>query len=343
MMTDKMKEIIETYQDLGPVPVTHLTPEAARQLPTLADAVLGVMAKHLSKKIFGPVLSIDKIEHRVIQGLGGDILVRIYSPKAEENLPVLLYFHGGGWVISNLDTYDSSCRSLCQATGFIVVSVAYRQAPEHPFPAAPRDALSAYKWVLSQARSFGGDPHHVAVAGESAGGNLATVLCLMARDQGLPQPAHQILIYPVVDCNFETASYQMHRNAQPLNADMMKWFWGHYLNSPVEGEQTYASPLHADLRGLAPATVITAEIDPLCSEGEAYAWRLIEAGVDTQVKRFDGVTHEFFGMTALLPEAREALQLIVERLKFMKTPDRQTKPFYDPAFDLFLGAQTPLI
>ncbi len=173
--------------------------------------------------------------------------------------------------------------------------------------------------MLSHAGSLGGDPQQVAVGGESAGGNLAAVVSLMARDRREPLPVHQLLVYPVTSFAFDTPSYHMHADAKPLNRDMMRWFWKHYLPSEAQGQNPYASPLRAqDLSGLPPATVITAEIDPLCSEGEAYADRLREAGVPVKARRFSGVTHEFFGMKALLGEAKEALSLAADQLRAVR-------------------------
>jgi acetyl esterase len=268
------------------------------------------------------------VEHRLIPGPAGEILARIYSPEGDGPFPVLVYFHGGGWVIATLSTYDASCRALCNLAECIVVSVAYRQAPEHKFPAAVEDAFAAYQWVRQSAAKFNGDPGRVAVGGESAGGNLATVVALLARDAGIQPPSHQLLVYPVTDFSFDTPSYRQNGEAKPLNAAMMRWFWRHYLPSEAEGRDPRASPLQApDLSRLPPATVITAEIDPLHSEREAYAARLAEAGVPVEHRHFVGVTHEFFGMVAGVSEAKEAVEFAAANLKraFAVEPSHSTR------------------
>jgi acetyl esterase len=323
-MTANMQEIIDTYAEFHTPPLEALSSANARNLPSLADAAQCVIGKHLTKRALPFPEAVGRIEHILFPTSQGELLARLYYPlssglrggagwglpgeKDEMPLPVLLYFHGGGWVIGSLDTYDSSCRALCNAAQFIVMSVAYRQAPEHPFPAAVDDAFDAYRWASNNAESFGGEPDRVAVGGESAGANLAAVTCLRARDEGLRQPIHQLLIYPVTDFAFDTPSFMEFSDAKPLNESMMKWFRWHYLRNKWDQQSPYASPMRAaSAAGLAPATIITAEIDPLCSDGDIYAMKLLEAGVPVASKRFDGVTHEFFGMKALLPEARYAI------------------------------------
>jgi acetyl esterase len=242
--------------------------------------------------------------------------VRLYAPDTGGPHPVLVYFHGGGWVIGSLDAYDGSARALCREAGCIVASVAYRQAPEHRFPAAAEDAHAATQWAFQNAESFGGDPERVAIAGESAGGNLATVACLMAKEEGGAMPLHQLLVYPVTKYNADFLSYAENRDAKPLNAAMMAWFWSHYLPSEEAGSDWRASPLAApDLAGLPPATVLTAEADPLRDEGEAYAERLKNSGVPTKLTRYEGMPHEFFGMGAVVADARRAVQEAATALK----------------------------
>lgn len=232
-------------------------------------------------------------------------------------LLAIVYFHGGGWVIANLDTYAASARALTNSAQAVVVSVAYRRAPEYAFPAPVEDAYAATQWVMQNAADIGGDPSRVAVAGESAGGNMATVVTMMARDRVGMMPVYQLLVYPVTQLvDFDTPSYQQNANAVPLNRELMMWFADHYVPNQADGSNPYASPLLAeDLSGLPPATVITAEIDPPRSEGEAYANRLSEAGVEIVYEDFDGVAHEFFGMTAVLEEARQAVALAAQGLQ----------------------------
>ncbi|MEH2255845.1 alpha/beta hydrolase [Nostoc sp.] len=301
----QMKAVLDELTSFNAPPTEKLSPMNARNNPTVADAVMGVLAKRRKPA----VEMVGDVNHQLIPGPGGDLLARIYLPKGKGPFPVLVYFHGGGWVIANLDTYDSSCRALTNAANCMVVSVAYRQAPEHKFPAAAEDAYAATQWVMANAARINGDPKRVAVGGESAGGNLAAVTCLMARDRGGKIPVHQMLIYPITNYAFDTPSYQENANAKPLNKAMMIWFWSQYLNSQSDGNNPYASPLRAEnLRGLPPATVITAEIDPLRSEGEAYAKRLREAGSSVKAINYNGVTHEFFGTGAVVDKAKQAVK-----------------------------------
>lgn len=318
----KMKDVLEQFAKFGAPPLETLSPENARNLPTLKNAVEEMAAEsvaartmNLAKPMPEPV---GKIDHVLIPGPGGDLLARVYTPDGDGPFPVLVYFHGGGWVIANLDVYEPSCRALCNAAECVVVSVAYRQAPEHKYPAAADDAYAAVQWAIGNAAQLNGDPNCVAVGGESAGGNLATVSCLRARDQGGSMPVAQLLVYPVTDSRMNTPSYQENANAKPLNAAMMPWFWGHYLENESDGNDPYASPMMAsDLSGLPPAIVITAELDPLRDEGEAYAERLAAAGVSVKATRYDGVAHEFFGLAGVVPTAKEALDNAADGLKLV--------------------------
>jgi acetyl esterase len=311
--TAEMQSVLDELDTLGPKPLETLSPDEARQQPGPGDAVKALLKKQGKSTEPEAVQSVSAIK---IPGPAGSIDARVYMPRAREPLPVLVYWHGGGWVIADLDAYDASCRALCNAAECIVVSCDYRRAPENPFSAAIEDAFAAYQWVVDNAPNLGGDPHQIAVAGESAGGNLAAVTALQARDYGVRTPVHQLLVYPVTDCDFDTESYHEHAHAKPLNRAMMKWFWGHYL---AEGEcldNPYLTPLKADnLAHLPPTTIITADIDPLRSDGEEYAKRLDDSGVSVNYQNFEGVVHEFFGMTAVLSEAREAVSLAAEDLR----------------------------
>jgi acetyl esterase len=231
-------------------------------------------------------------------------------------LPVVVYFHGGGWVIGDLEVVDQPCRQLASAAGAIVVSVDYRLAPEHRYPAAFEDSYAATVWVGAHAAEIGGDPARLAVAGDSAGGNLAAAVALAARDRGGPELAAQLLIYPVTDFNFGTASYHDNREGYLLTKGSMQWFWAHYLGAQDLDKDPYACPLRADsLAGLPPAYVATSEYDPLRDEGEAYARRLEEAGVAVTAKRFDGMLHGFFWMLAAVPSAAGVLDDMVGVLR----------------------------
>lgn len=254
--------------------------------------VLLSIAKQESEKV-----PVKAVEERLIPGPSGAIPVRVYMPEGEGPLPILVYFHGGGWVLCNLDTHDSICRSLANLAGCIVVSVDYRLAPEHKYPAAVEDSYAATCWVAENAAAIGGDAKRLAVGGDSAGGNLAAVVSLIARDKSNPPIAFQLLVYPVTDyCLPGTASYIENQEGYLLNRTDMLWYFGHYLSSAEQAEDPHVSPLKAaDLSNLPPAMVITAEFDVLRDEGEAYAQRLQKAGVPVMLKRYNGLIHGLFG------------------------------------------------
>lgn len=290
------KVILDLLNAAGPIDTAALAPEQMR-------AVMDTMT------LPGEPTAVGGTEDREVPGPAGGIPVRLYTPPGNGPFPILAYFHGGGFVIGGLETHDGTCRDLCDATGCVVVSVDYRLAPEHPFPAAPDDCYAVTAWLAEHGAEVGGDPTRLAVAGDSAGGNLAAVVAMMARDRGGPALCHQLLIYPVTDHHCDTASYQEHAEGYMLTRDMMRWFWSHYLADAAQGDDPLASPLRAqDLSRLPPATVITAEFDPLRDEGEAFAEKLIAAGVDTRLTRYDGVFHGFYGMTKAIDKARRAVE-----------------------------------
>ena len=246
---------------------------------------------------------------RRIPGPGGDIPVRIYTPNGTAPFPLLVYFHGGGWVLGGLDTHDGVCRALANGAGCVVVSVDYRLAPEHRYPAAAEDCHAATKWAAANAAELGADARRLAVGGDSAGGNLAAVVPQMARDRGGPAIVFQLLIYPATDAASDAPSQRENADGYLLTHGDMLWFWGHYLGDAARGAEPYASPLRADrLAGLPPALVITAEFDPLRDEGETYAKRLEEAGVPARLTRYDGMIHGFFGMGHLMDQANAAVR-----------------------------------
>ncbi len=282
----------------------EVSPEAAREMHRVASAAAGAPAP------------VKNVEDRGIPGPGGEIPVRIYTPASTEPLPALVYFHGGGWVIGDLDTHDSTCRTLANSAQCVVVSVGYRLAPEHKFPAAVDDAYAATAWVADHAEEIGVDKRRVAVGGDSAGGNLAAVVALIARGKNAPRLAYQLLVYPITNYDFETESYRDNAEGHFLTRDAMKWYWAHYTRSEADGLDPRSSPLRADdLVGLPPALVITAEFDPLRDEGEAYAARLRDDGVPVTVTRYDGMIHGFWQMAALLQQSRDALQQAAEGLR----------------------------
>jgi acetyl esterase len=293
-----------------------LDPQAQRVLEQIA--ALGLPPNHLvspeqarinSKarpRAAGP--DVAKVEDRRIPGPGPDIPVRIYTPTGLGPFPVLVWFHGGGWVVGDLDTADPTARHLAVGADCVVVSVDYRLAPETKFPGAADDCYAATLWAARNAAQINGDPTRIAVGGDSAGGNLAAAVALMARDRSALSLAFQLLVYPVTACDFNTTSYRQNAEGYLLTRDGMQWYWNHYLNHPSEASNPYAAPLGAqDFTGLPPALVITAEMDPLCDEGAAYAQRLQDAGVPTQYRRYDGMIHGFFGMPALLDKGKQAL------------------------------------
>ena len=256
----------------------------------------------------GDPLPVARVENRTIPGPAGELPVRIYWPEGEGPFPILVFFHGGGWVICDLDTHDGQARSLCKGAGALVVSVDYRLAPEHPFPAGPEDCYAATKWAAEHAAEIDGDASRIAVGGDSAGGNLSAVVALMARDRGGPDLCFQLLVYPVTNRDFSTPSYAENATGYMLTTRSMEWFWRQYVKSEDDGANPYASPLRAkDLSGLPPALCITAEFDPLRDEGEAYAQGLRDAGVAVTTSRYDGVIHGFFGMGALIDRANDAV------------------------------------
>jgi len=289
------KAFLDQLAAAGAPPLNSLPVAEARQaLRTLFSA--------------GAPEPIAKVEDRQVPGPAGRIPVRIYTPGGRGPLPVLVYFHGGGWVLGDLETHDNTCRGLANAAGCVVVAVDYRLAPEHKFPAAPEDCYAAAKWVALNAAAFGGDPARLAVGGDSAGGNLAAAVALMAADRGAPTVAYQLLIYPVTAHAFDTPSYRENADGYLLTRDSMRWFWDHYLANENDGQNPYASPLRArDFRRLPPALVITAEFDPLRDEGEAYAARLREAGVPVEVKRYAGMIHGFFSLGHVMAQGKKAV------------------------------------
>ena len=309
----QMQAVLDQLAALHPKPIETCSPAEARVQPSASDAVKALVKKQ--GKDATPE-AVGKVQNMPIPGPVAPIPVRVYTPKGAGPFPVLVYWHGGGWVIADLDTYDASCRALCNAATCVVVSCHYRQAPEHPFPAAEEDAVAAYRYVLANAAAMNGDPRRVAVGGESAGGNLAAVVALRARDGMLPAPAHQLLIYPVTDYGFETPSYNDNANAKPLNKAMMKWFWGHYLKGQLaDATNAYTAPLKSKtFANLPPATIINADIDPLRDDGKMYADQLKAAGVKVMHKVYPGVTHEFFGMGAVVDTSKEAVMFAAQGL-----------------------------
>jgi acetyl esterase len=290
------RKMIDATLALNLPPIQQMTPAEAREGMRARTAALG------------PVQEVARVEEREVPVEGAAIRVRFYYPRGAGPFPVLVYYHGGGWVIGDLDTHDGLCRALTNAAACVVASVGYRLAPEFKYPVAAEDAYAAARFVATHGAELGIDPRRLAVGGDSAGGNLAAVVSLLARDRGGPAIAFQLLVYPVTEHRFETPSYREHADGYLLTREGMRWFWAHYLARDEDGRQPYASPLLArDLGRLPPALVVTAEYDPLRDEGEAYARRLAEAGVPVVLTRYPGMIHGFLRMTLMLDQARVAL------------------------------------
>ena len=262
-------------------------------------------------------------EDRHIPGPGGDLPVRVYTPPGAPPMAALVFFHGGGWVIGSIDTHDRICRELATGAGCIVVSVEYRLAPENRFPAATEDAYAATAWVVEHAAELGADPDRVAVGGDSAGGNLAAVTCLMARDRGGPQLRFQLLIYPGTDYVFDDESCLQTSEGLVLSVAGMHWCIDQYMRNQDDVQNPYFAPMRAEsLAGLPQALVITGEYDPLRDQGEAYARRLRSYGVPVNLRRYDGMVHAFLSMTTIVDAARLAMDETTATLREALRQDR---------------------
>lgn len=291
-------QLLITLERAQPAPYSTLTPPEAREAYERV-----VAARRGPGYVPEPVASVTPY---AVPGPGPDVPVRVYRPTGEPGLPAIVFCHGGGWVVGSLETHDGICRTLANATGAVVVSVGYRLAPEHPFPAGLSDAYAVLNWVAGR-RQLDIDPGRIAVAGDSAGGNLATALCLLARERRGPAIAAQALVYPAVDLTLSSASVVQNGEGYGLTAADMRWYVAQYLAAGTPPTDPTASPIHApDLAGLPPAVVVTAEFDPLRDEGEAYAARLREAGVPVELRRYDGQVHGFLAMAGAVPRAAAA-------------------------------------
>ncbi|MEZ5407032.1 MAG: alpha/beta hydrolase [Acidimicrobiales bacterium] len=297
--------LLQQMAEAGMPPLNEMSPADAR------------LAAEGFRALAGEPEPVADVTNRTIPGPGGDIPVRIYTPAGGgSSLACLVYYHGGGWVLGDIEGVDTICRAVANRAGCKVVSVEYRLAPEHKFPAPFDDCYATLEWVAANGDSIGVDTSKLAVGGDSAGGNLAAAVALKARDAGGPALCHQLLVYPVTNHDYGTVSYSDNGDGYLLTQDMMKWFWDHYLNDAEEGRNPLASPLAAsDLSGLPSAFVITAEFDPLRDEGEAYAAKLAEAGVNVSHQRFDGQIHAFWQMPGVFPAALEAADKAAAELK----------------------------
>jgi len=270
----------------------------------------------VGSEVAGQLEAVGQIEGREIEGPDGAIGIRIYRPVDSTAQGAVVYYHGGGWVGGDLDTHDALCRALANTASCMVVAVDYRLAPEHKYPAAAEDAYAAFTWVCEHSDELGIDSQKIAVCGDSAGGNLAAVVSLMARDRKHLLPKVQVLIYPITNFDFDTFSYAEYAEGYGLTTAGMKWFWQHYSPDESEAVEPYASPLNTDeFSGVSPAVVILAEYDVLRSEGEQYAARLQAANVSTVLKCYPGVIHGFVSRVNLFDAAREAVSQIAESLQ----------------------------
>ena len=302
----QMKIILDAFNAAGPMFLRAETAEQARaKMRALLEA----------NQI--PAPAIYRVEDRHIAGADGQIAARIYTPEGSPPMGVLVYFHGGGWVLGDLESHDRVCRALANGAGCVVVSIDYRLAPEHVFPAGAMDCYAATQWVAENAASFGADRSRMAVGGDSAGGNLAAAVSLMARDRGGPAINFQLLLYPVTDCALDTPSQkEFAEDGYVLSRADMEWFWKNYLDRPAEKNNPYACPLRAkNLSGLPPALVLTASHDPLRDEGERFAERLIAAGVKVTCTRYEGVTHGFVSFADALDKGKEGIRQAADALK----------------------------
>ncbi len=311
-----MQSVLDALAAMNGKPIESLEPKEARSQPTPTDAVMAVLKKKgkdtAPSALVPGVTSADS----TIPGPAGALPIRVYTPEGNGPFPMVVYFHGGGWVIADKNVYDGGARGLAKEANAVVVSVDYRLAPEARFPAQHDDALATYKWAVQNAASIKADPKRVALAGESAGGNLAIATALSARDQKLPMPTHIVSVYPIAQVtNLSTASYVDSALAKPLNKPMMEWFAKNALGKPEDKQDPRIDLVNANLKGLPPVTLINAQIDPLRSDGDMLVASLKKAGVRVNHKVYPGSTHEFFGMAAVVGDAKDAQQLAGKELK----------------------------
>jgi acetyl esterase/lipase len=298
------QNVVDTIAALNLKPFKDSTPTEAREAMRTRTAGLG------------PVEDVPAVADHRVPVEGGEITVRLYAPAGVGPHPVLVFYHGGGWVIGDLYTHDGLCRSIVNAAGCAVASVDYRLAPEFKFPVAVEDSYTALKWVAANGPRLGLDSARLAVGGDSAGGNLAAVMALLGRDRRGPRILLQVLVYPVTNYDFGAKSYVENATGYLLTTEDMRWFWRHYLSREEQGQEVTASPMRAkSLADLPPALVMTAGCDPLRDEGDAYAARLRDSGVPVTVTQYPGMFHGFMRMTRILDQARAGLDEVATALR----------------------------
>lgn len=307
----EMETVLDVMKKDPGKPIEKLTPIEAR-LKTSPQSLAEKMGKEKGTLEIISNVSISDIE---VDGSAGQIPARLYKPTGEGPMPIVVYFHGGGWVLGKNEDYDATLKSLATKTGAIFISPEYRKGPEFKFPVAHDDAYAAYLWVINKGATIGGDPKRIAVAGESAGANLAMNVSIRARDEKKQLPIHQLIIYPVAGTDTDTKSYKENKDAAPLNPAMMGWFMKNYLRTSADLKDKRINLVEANLKGLPPTTIITAEIDPLRSEGKELVDRLKKQGVEVTYKDYPGMTHEFFSMAPVLNEAKQAQEEVSKEMK----------------------------
>ena len=302
---------------IAPEIAAFLKRTEALNLPQVWEAPISVIRRNTQGRTVtsGPVEDIYEISNRFIPGPTSDLPIRIYRPTTETDAPAIVYFHGGGWVLNFLDIYDASLARLANQSGAVIISVAYQKSPEHPFPVPFDDCYETLLWVIANSAELSINPEKIGVAGDSAGGNLASAVAIKARDNSVSL-AFQILIYPCNDRNFETDSYRNNSTGYGLSTQAMQWFWDQYLQGDEHDANPYAAPMQAtSFKGLAPAIIMTAEYDPLLNDGEKYASLLERAGVSVLYKGYEGMIHGFFSNMAVTPTAQEAIDFLAEEVK----------------------------
>lgn len=301
----KVQLFLDQLNAMPKVPMDQVTPEAYRSM------------ENQSMNFPQQEESVEKVEDRVLKLAGRDIPVRVYTPKdGKAPYPALVYYHGGGWVLGNLDSHDPVCRMIANEAKCVVVSVEYRLAPEHKFPAAVDDAYDSLDWVATHGEDFEIDPTRLAVGGDSAGGNLAAVACIMAKERKTPEIRHQLLLYPSTGFKEELPSLKENAEGYMLTGEMMQWFRSHYFTNEEDIQQIYASPIfYDDFTGLPSATILTAQYDPLRDAGSAYAVELEADGVDVMYKNYEDMIHGFANFIGFVPEAKQALKDGAKSLK----------------------------